>query len=148
MNAKLFSEAMSQLDSPYIVEALVEHKPKPFRVRWWKFHKIAACIAAVVLMALFSFGTAFAVSAEFLEKFNREQLVDGVTVKKDHGFDYVVLHQENDSASVIVECNPPTDKLLVLMEKQDYKETTGLWQVVAYQIIDYKTANDWIGKQP
>ena len=36
MNAKLFSEAMSQLDSPYIVEALVEHKPKPFRVRWWK----------------------------------------------------------------------------------------------------------------
>ena len=33
-------------------------------------------------------------------------------------------------------------------EKQDYKETTGLWQVVAYQIIDYKTANDWIGKQP
>lgn len=186
MNTKLFSEAMGQLDSPYIMEALVEHKPKPFRVRWWKFHKIAACIAAVVLMALFSFGTAFAVSAEFrqaltsflfpaytehelseideghrtgsfnledtlftfLEKFNREQLVDGVTVKKDHGFDYVVLHQENNSASVIVECNPPTDKLLVLMEKKDYKETTGLWQVVAYQVIDYKTANDWIGKQP
>lgn len=30
------------------------------------------------------------------------------------------------------------------MEQNDYKETTGLWQVVAYQILDNKTANEMI----
>lgn len=32
----------------------------------------------------------------------------------------------------------------VVMERNDYKETTGLWQVIAYQILDSEIANEMI----
>ena len=34
----------------------------------------------------------------------------------------------------------------VTLERNDYKETTGLWKVVAYQIIDGEAANDGFSK--
>lgn len=80
----------------------------------------------------------------FLEKFNNENLADGVTVKKENGFEYAVLPIDDGFADVIVACNAPNDKLLVIMEKSVYGETTGLWQVTAYQIIDSGTADDMI----
>lgn len=73
-------------------------------------------------------------------------MVDNVTVKKENGFEYVVL-SDDDSISVIVECTTPNDKLLVVMEKNDYKETTGLWQVIAYQILDGESANEMINNR-
>lgn len=180
MNVKLFSEAMGLLDDKYVMEAMEKKTPKLLNLDWWKFHKIAACFVAAVLVAALSFGTAFAASAEFrqaiitflfpvytenelheideghrtgsfsmedtlftfLEKFNNENLVDDVTVKKENGFEYVILANDDSSVNAIVECNTPNSKLLVVMEKSDYQETTGLWQVIAYQIIDDETAND------
>ena len=182
MNAKKFSDAMSEIDDKYIMEALVERKPKLLHLRWWKFHKVAACFSVAILVAVFSFGTAFAVSADFrqaiisylfpiytenqlyeidkghrtrsfsmedtlftfLEKFNIENMADNITVKNDNGFEYVILANGENSVNVIVECTTPNDKLLVVMERNDYKETTGLWQVIAYQILDSITANEMI----
>lgn len=80
----------------------------------------------------------------FLEKFNNENLANNITVKKENGFEYAILSSDDNSVNVIVECNVPNDKLLVIMEKSDYEETTGLWQVMAYQIIDNETADDMI----
>lgn len=179
MNVKLFSEAMNEMDDKYIMEAIVERKPKTFPLGWWKFHKIAACFAAIIFIAVFSFGTAFAVNADFrqavisflfpvytenrlleideghgtgsfsmedtlctfLEKFNSENMVDNVTVRKENGFEYVILANGENSINVIVECTAPDNKLFVVMERKDYKETTGLWQITAYQILDSETAN-------
>lgn len=182
MNAKKFSDAMSEIDDKYIMEALIERKPRLLHLRWWKFHKVAACFSVAILVAVFSFGTAFAVSADFrqvvtsylfpiytenqlyeieeghrtgsfsmedtlfsfFEKFNNENMVDNITIKHDNGFEYVILANGENSVDVIVECTTPNDKLLVVMERNDYKETTGLWQVIAYQILDSKTANEMI----
>lgn len=77
----------------------------------------------------------------FLEQFDSENLADGITVKQENGFEYTVLPDDDGSVEVIVGCNTPNDKLLVMMEKLDYEETTGLWQVIAYQIIDSETAD-------
>ena len=40
----------------------------------------------------------------FLEKFNNENMVEDVTVKKEHGFEYIVLPNDENSIDVIVEC--------------------------------------------
>ena len=71
-------------------------------------------------------------------------MADNITVKNDNGFEYVIFANGENSVNVIVECTTPNDKLLVVMERNDYKETTGLWQVIAYQILDSITANEMI----
>lgn len=182
MNTELFSDAINQIDNKYYEEAMTELQPERLHLKWWKLHKVAACLAAVMLLGVLSFGTAFAVSADFrqtvisflfptytenqlheideghrtgafsmedtlftfLDKFNNENMVDNITAKNDNGFEYVVLANGENSVDVIVECTTPNDKLLVVMERNDYKETTGLWQVIAYQILDSKTANEMI----
>ena len=182
MNAKLFSDAMDEIDDKYIIEAVVEQRTKQSPLSWWKFHKVAACFSVIILIAVFSFGTAFAVSENFrqavisflfpaytenqlyeineghrtgsfsledtlftfLEKFNSENMVDNIAIKKDNGFEYVILPNAENSVDVIVECITPNDKLLVIMERKDYEKTTGLWQVIAYQILDSETAKEMI----
>jgi len=184
MNAKLFSDALSEIGDPYIMRALVKRRPKPSSSDWWRCHKIAACFSAIVFIAAVSFGTALAVSADFrqaivsvlfprytenqlheideghrtgsfdmqdtlltfLEKFNNEAMAEGITVKKENGFEYVVLPGGENSVNVIAACTTPNDKLLVTMERKAYKETTGLWQVTAYQILDAKTASAMIDR--
>lgn len=80
----------------------------------------------------------------FLDKFNREKMLEGVTVKNENGFAYLVIYDDEDSAKVIAECGNPDERLLVIMKRQPYKETVGLWQVVAYQRLDSATANEMI----
>ena len=71
-------------------------------------------------------------------------MVDNIAIKKDNGFEYVILPNAENSVDVIVECITPNDKLLVIMERKDYEKTTGLWQVIAYQILDSETAKEMI----
>ena len=51
------------------------------------------------------------------------------------GYAYSMLSDSPDTIMVVVECNISNYKLLVTMEKLDYVETTGIWQVVSYQKI-------------
>ena len=177
--SKLYN-SITNVNSQFIEEA--QAKAKLLHLDWWKSHKIAACFVVAILATALTFGSAFAVNADFrqavisflfpvytenelyeideghrtgsfsmedtlftfLEKFNNENLVDGITVKKEDGFEYAILPNNENSANMVVECNTPNDKLLVIMEKGDYEETTGLWQVIAYQLIDSETANDMI----
>ena len=83
----------------------------------------------------------------FLEKFNNENMEYNVTVKKDNGFEYVIVASDENSVDVIVACTNPNDTLLVMMERNDYKETTGLWQVVAYQVLDSESAYEMIKRK-
>ena len=36
---------------------------------------------------------------------------------------------------------------VVVMINNDYKETTGLWQIIGYQILDSETANNMIANK-
>ena len=78
----------------------------------------------------------------FLEQFNRENMIEGLTAKKDGGFHYTLIPKDEIAVNVIVECSPSSEKLLVMMERKPYEETTGLWQVTAYQVIDSQTAEE------
>ena len=80
----------------------------------------------------------------FLEKFNSENMEDGITVKRENGFEYMILSDGENSVNVVAACTTPGDTLLVVMERKEYEETTGLWQVTAYQIIDGKTVDKMI----
>jgi len=159
----------------------VQKRKKTASWRWAK--GLAACFSAAILIAAFSFGTAFAAIPDFrqavisflfpiytenrlheideghrtgsfsmedtlftfLEKFNAEQMGAGITVKKENGFEYTVLSQDENLVHVIVSCITPDHKLLVNMERAEYEETTGLWQVISYQILDSETADEMPG---
>ena len=51
MNAKKFSEAMSELDSKYVDEA-INYKKKAKKPVWAKWGAVAACFAAVVILGV------------------------------------------------------------------------------------------------
>lgn len=181
MKKQKFSEAMTEIDDRYILEAsAVQSSPKISAFR--RLPRAAARICAGILIATLSFGTALAISPDFrqavisfffplymqnelheideghrtgsfdrddtlltfLENFNKERPEENITVKKENGFEYTTLIQNDHSVMIIVECSTPNDKLLVVMERKPYKETSGLWQVIAYQVIDRQTANDLI----
>lgn len=71
----------------------------------------------------------------FLEKFDRENLGDGVTAKMADGFHKEVLAETEDTTAVAVELSGPDACLVVFMSRQDYGETTGLWQVTGYSVV-------------
>ena len=180
MNAQKFSDAMSLIDDRYITEALKDRRDRPLHLRWWKFHKAAACFSAAVFAAMLLFGTAFAGNPDFrqavisvlfptytddqlheiedghrtgsfsmedtlftfLTQFNEEHLAGSITAKKDHGFEYTVVSSGENFADVVVECTTPDHKLLVIMERTDYEETTGLWQITAYQTLNDSAAEE------
>ena len=180
MNAKLFSEAMGEIGDTYIMEAVEDRRRQPFW-GWRCSHRLAACLAAMVLAL--SFGTALAVNADlrqavirvlfpvygedqlheideghrtgsfsledtlftFLERFNSEDMTDGVTVKKEDGFAYILLPGGEGTAQAVVECTDTAHRLLVIMERQAYEGTTGLWQVTAYQVLSGEAADELTG---
>lgn len=182
MDRKLFFDAENEIRDTYITEAPTDRKLKPPHLSCRKLHKPAACFSAGFLIAALSFGTAFAVNANFrqtvipflfpaytenqlheideghrtgsfsmedtlftfLEKFNSGIMADNISVTKANGFNYIILPETENSVNVIAECTSPDNKLLVVMEKSDYKETAGLWQVIAYQILDSRTAKELI----
>lgn len=80
----------------------------------------------------------------FLEKFNGENMEEGLKAKKEYGFESTLVYEGEDSIKAIVTTDNPDYMLLVMMERVPYKETTNLSQVVAYQIVDAKTANAMI----
>ena len=51
MNAKKFSDAMSELDSKYIDEA-INYKKKSQKPRWIKWGAVAACVAVAILIGV------------------------------------------------------------------------------------------------
>ena len=51
MNAKKFSDAMSELDTKYVDEAL-NYKKKAKRYGWIKWGAMAACVAAAILVGV------------------------------------------------------------------------------------------------
>ena len=75
----------------------------------------------------------------FLERFDREGLGDGITVRMADGFHKTLLEESEDAAAVSVETSDPALRLEVYLERVDYEDTTGLWQVTGYRIVEEGT---------
>lgn len=93
----------------------------------------------------------------FLNKFNKEKMELGISAKNENGYTHTLIHNtsnvkdvENimDSVYAIVESNNPDYKILVTMQQISHKETTGTWQVTAYQIITAEKADELLAKMP
>jgi hypothetical protein len=76
----------------------------------------------------------------FLDRFNAEKMEFGVQAENNAGYTYSLLSGSSDSILAIVQCNISNYKLLVTMERLDYEDTTGIWQVISYQMITNEAA--------
>jgi hypothetical protein len=76
----------------------------------------------------------------FLDRFNAEKMELGVQAENHAGYTYSLLSNSPDSILAIVQCNISNYKLFVTMERLDYEDTTGIWQVISYQMITNEAA--------
>jgi hypothetical protein len=76
----------------------------------------------------------------FLDRFNAEKMEFGVQAENNAGYTYSLLSSSTDSILAIVQCNISNYKLLVTLERLDYEDTTGIWQVISYQMITNEEA--------
>lgn len=93
----------------------------------------------------------------FLDKFNKEKMELGIFARKENGYAYTLVHNTSDvmeadniidSVFAIVESNISNYKLLITMQKIPYEETTGIWQVTAYQIVMAEKADKILEEMP
>ncbi len=84
----------------------------------------------------------------FLDRFNAEKMEFGVQAENNAGYTYSLLSNSPDSILAIVQCNISNYKLLVTLERLDYEDTTGLWQVISYQMITNEAALEVIERVP
>ena len=84
----------------------------------------------------------------FLDRFNAEKMEFGVLAENNAGYTYSMLSDSPDIIIAVVECNISNYKILVTIEKLDYKETTGIWQVVSYQMVTSKAAAELMERMP
>ena len=84
----------------------------------------------------------------FLDRFNAEKMEFGVEAENNAGYVYSMLSDSSDTIMALVECNISNYMILVIMEKLDYEETTGIWQVVSYQMVTDEAALEVMERVP
>ena len=77
----------------------------------------------------------------FLDRFDRERLEAGISTKREDGFSYSLASDPEGRILAAVETTLPAYRLLVTLEHLPYENTTGLWQVVSYQILKEDQVN-------
>lgn len=78
----------------------------------------------------------------FLDKFNKENLGDPITAKKENGYHYSLSAQNENRLLAFVDSNIKEYCIVVYMERIPYENTTGIWQVTGYQILEKSTAEN------
>jgi hypothetical protein len=84
----------------------------------------------------------------FLDRFNAEKMEFGVQAENNAGYSYSLLSSSPDNILAIVQCNISNYKLFVTMERLDYEDTTGIWQVISYQMITDEEAAEITERVP
>lgn len=90
----------------------------------------------------------------FLSRFNAEKMEEGISAKCDSGYSYILLNGSEKSEKspdvllAVAESSTPDYRILVRMEKREYEETTGIWQIVSYQIITSQKADKMLKEMP
>ena len=84
----------------------------------------------------------------FLDRFNAEKMEFGVQAENHAGYTYSLLSDSPNSILAIVQCNLSNYKIKVSMKRLDYENTTGIWQVVSYQMITSEAASEVLESIP
>lgn len=84
----------------------------------------------------------------FLDRFNTEKLEFGVKAENDNGYTYSMVSDSQDTILAVVDCNITGYKLLVTMNRLAYEDTTGIWQVISYQMITEQAASGILETTP
>ncbi len=90
----------------------------------------------------------------FLDRFNAEKMEDGISAKYDSGYAYILVSNTEipdgclDCILAVVQSSQTDYQLLVTMVKKPFEETTGIWQVVSYQVITSKKAEGILEEMP
>lgn len=103
MNAKMFSDAMGELNQKYIAEAMTNYPSRHPVFYRRRLHKLAVCFAVIALTAVLSLGTVFAASIEFRKAVIG--LLTGGNIEQgisEDGFIYTMFNDTGDTVPVEV----------------------------------------------
>lgn len=90
----------------------------------------------------------------FLDRFNAEKMENGILAKYESGYAYTLVSSNEipkgciNCILAVVESSREDYRLLVTMEKIPYEKTTGIWQIVSYQVITEERADEILGEMP
>lgn len=78
----------------------------------------------------------------FLDRFNKGEFGNSITVAKENGYSYDLFAQDENRLIAFVNSSIDEYCILVYMERIAYEDTDGIWQVTGYQILAKNTAED------
>lgn len=78
----------------------------------------------------------------FLDKFNKMEFRNNITATKENGYHYSLFVQGDNQLIAFVDSNVDGYCIAVYMEQITYENTTGIWQVTGYQILEKSTAQN------
>lgn len=78
----------------------------------------------------------------FLDKFNKKEFDNSITVMKENGYNYSLFKQKENHLMAFVDSSIEGYCIVVYMERIAYENTEGIWQVTGYQILENSTAEN------
>ena len=78
----------------------------------------------------------------FLDKFNKEEFGNSITVAKENGYHYGLFAQNENQLLAFVDSSVEGYCIVVYMERIAYEGTEGIWQVTGYQISEKPIAEN------
>ncbi len=78
----------------------------------------------------------------FLDKFNKEEFGNSITVAKENGYHYGLFAQNENQLLAFVDSSVEGYCIAVYMERIAYEGTEGIWQVTGYQILEKPIAEN------
>lgn len=78
----------------------------------------------------------------FLDKFNKEEFGNSITVVKENGYHYGLFAQNENQLLAFVDSSVEGYCVAVYMERIAYEGTEGIWQVTGYQILEKPIAEN------
>ncbi len=78
----------------------------------------------------------------FLDKFNKEEFGNSITVAKKNGYHYGLFAQNENQLLAFVDSSVEGYCIAVYMERIAYEGTEGIWQVTGYQILEKPIAEN------
>lgn len=78
----------------------------------------------------------------FLDRFNKKEFGNAITVKKENGYCYSLFVQNENQLMAFADCSIEGYCIVVYMEQRAYESTEGIWQVTGYQIVKNAVAEN------
>lgn len=76
----------------------------------------------------------------FLDRFNRSEFGNSITAAKADGYRYSLFTQDENQLLAFVDSSLDGYCIVVYMERLEYDNTDGIWQVTGYQLLETNAA--------